>query len=167
MCVWIVLRRVCFQKDAELSPASQASSLYFKLAQKQPTLTKPALTKPALAIPALNQPAPQPTPHPAQQPHLPHHPVASAQPIVLEKPVLVPTRSSRLSSMDPNSPPDPSSGTTLHRFACPYCYKTFSSTSNLRPHIDWHEDRKKYVCPVCGRGYRYNKDLKSHIMHNH
>ena len=84
--------------------------------------------------------------------------VSTAQPIILDQPVMVSNTKTSSSASSPGT------DVIWHRYACPYCHKTFSSTSNLRPHIDWHENRRKFVCVQCGKSYRYNKDLKNHML---
>lgn len=49
-------------------------------------------------------------------------------------------------------------------FTCLYCRKTFTTSSDLNRHMDFHEDLRPYKCEFCDYCSRTNSQLKVHMM---
>ena len=47
-------------------------------------------------------------------------------------------------------------------FTCPYCFKTFTSRSNLERHSRLHTGHRPYVCSLCGKAFSRKDHLTNH-----
>lgn len=60
------------------------------------------------------------------------------------------------------NPAIPQVSTSQSHYACPWCHREFSKSSNLKRHILTHTGEKPYACPVCP----YRAVQKVQVVHH-